>query len=117
VAVEAGDYLAPITPLKDQGGGEAASATPASAGTPNGLAKSPSHSPSAKLIHIEDSFEALDKLEEELEAVNAVAHVKRVESPERKPLPQTPNSASKTQQIGKGGSARRPRSTLYPATV
>lgn len=113
VAVQAGDHPAPSTPLKGQVAGEAAGATPTSVGTPNGLETPISAS---KMLHIEDSFEALDKLEEELEAVNAVAHFKRVPSPERGP-PRTPSSASKGQQLGRSASARRPGSTLYPATV
>lgn len=115
--VEEAGHLAQSSPLKAQGASGDANTTPRSAATPNGLAKSPVPSPSAKLVHIEDSFEALDKLEEELEAVNAVAHIKRVESPERKPSPRTPSLGSKTQQLGRTGSMRRPRSTLHPATV
>lgn len=116
VAVESGDHLTPATPLEAQDAGGDTNTTPASAATSNGLAKSPVPSPAAKVVHIEDSFEALDKLEEELEAVNAVAQFKPFESPERKPSPQTPSS-SKTPQMGTAGSARRPRSTLYPATA
>lgn len=114
-AVETGDQLAPSTPRRGQGAGEALGATPSPGATPSGLAKSPSAAP--KLTHIEDSLEALDVLEDELEAMNAFTQYQRVPSPERKP-PQTPTSASKDQHSGTGaGSARRPCSTMYPATV
>lgn len=118
VSAEAGDLPVPTTPLKDQNAGKAVEGTPTSVvTTPNGWMKSLTPSSAAKLIQIEDSFEALDKLEEELEAVNAVTHFKQVTSPERRPTSRTQTLASKSQQPGRAGSARRPRSTLYPATM
>ncbi|CAI4218127.1 unnamed protein product [Parascedosporium putredinis] len=48
----------------------------------NGFTRSVTSSPAApKILSIEDSLEALDRLEEELEAVNAVTHFGRVPSP------------------------------------
>lgn len=113
-AIETGDQLAPSTPRKGQDAGEALGATLSPGATPSGLARSPSAAP--KLTHIEDSLEALDVLEDELEAMNAFTQYERVPSPERK-APQTP-SPSKNQQLCTGtGSARRPQSMMYPATV
>lgn len=104
VAVEVGDQLGPATPLKSQGAGEALPLTPSPAAA-NGLGKSPTSSSASKLVHIADSVEALDKLEEELEAVNAVAQFGRVPSPEHNQTIRTPKST------------RQPNSTPYPATV
>lgn len=113
-AVETWDQLAPSTPRKGQDASETLGATPSPGATPSGLAKSPSAA--LKLTHIEDSLEALDVLEDELEAMNAFTQYQRVPSPERKP-PQTPSPA-KGQHSGNGaGSSRRPHSVMYPATV
>ncbi|SPO03922.1 uncharacterized protein DNG_06605 [Cephalotrichum gorgonifer] len=115
VVIEAGDQLAPATPMKDKDLAGAPEPKPSSAAF-DGWAKSPTPSPNPKMIQIEDSVEALDKLEEELEAVNAVTHFGRVPSPEHNESARTP--AAKGQHLGgDAGSVRRSRASMYSATV
>lgn len=123
-AAEMGETLSsPATPLANgrNGTGPAATQRPISV---NGFTRSVTSSPAApKILSIEDSLEALDRLEEELEAVNAVTHFGRVPSPEIPPLGRSPGrSPAQLQRAGSRAahtpaSANRPRSSLYAATV
>jgi hypothetical protein len=71
----------PVTPLKAVNGETPPMLTPQDSGLSVTTPKT-APSPIPRTTQIEDSVEALDKLEEELEAVNAVAHFGRVISPE-----------------------------------
>ncbi|PKS10433.1 hypothetical protein jhhlp_002184 [Lomentospora prolificans] len=112
----------PSTPLAN-GGTSTGPSTMHSLGSVNGFTKSVTPSPAGpKFLSIEDSLEALDRLEEELEAVNAMAHFGQVPSPEIPPLGRSPNGAHlKAQRPGKprvaASTAKRPSSSLYAATV
>ncbi|KXX74271.1 hypothetical protein MMYC01_208248 [Madurella mycetomatis] len=71
------------------------------------------------LSRIEDSVEELDKLEEELEALNQVAHLDRVASPESTQVPvRGINEAeAKTTSLKRASSVRTATSTVKGKTV
>jgi len=108
----------PLTPQKALEGETRPSLTPQGSGLSVNSLKSAT-SPVPRTTQIEDSVEALDKLEEELEAVNAVTHFGRVISPEM--APHTNGSlAAKTQKsrvkrTASNAPAKRP--STKPATV
>lgn len=118
---EVAQVQAPPSPLQSSGASPSVK-TMHSPASVNGFSKSVTPSPVApRILNIEDSLEALDRLEEELEAVNAVTHLGRVHSPEIPPLGRSPNRASlKPPQPAPRTPApavKRPRSSLYAATV